>query len=162
MKGKLVVSALVAMVLVAGTGAALGQSERPVDKGFNQPTDISREDAIARVLAVDSRFAGLIDHDRLRREVAADFTAERYYTDSFYRVLGPWWAELDGWHMSLRDPLGWLIEVNLVTGCPEVELADADLPIDDPCAWRHTWVYLVEPDGVVTPVVEAGDPDGAT
>lgn len=159
MKGKLVATGLLALALVSGAGSALGQSQRPVDKGFNEPADISRELAVARVLAVDPRFAGLIGHDMLRREVAASFEGERYYTDSYYRVLGPSWAELDGWYMSLREPVGWLIEVNLVTGCPTVELDEANLPIDDPCAWRRTWIYWVAPDGVVTPVLELGDPD---
>lgn len=158
MKGKLAVTGLLPLALLSGGGSALAQDAADDELATPTGTMQQRANDVALVLASDPRFEGLIDFETLRREVAADFEGERYFTSSFYRVLGPTFSELTGF-VSLREPVGRLIEVNLVTDCAEFELDGEALPTEDWCAWRHTWVYLVEPDGTVAPVYDAGDPD---
>lgn len=158
MKGKLAVTGLLSLTLLSGSGSALAQ-DAPDDE-LAPPTGIVQQRAndVALVLASDPRFADLTDYETLRREFAATFEGERYFTSSFYRVLGPTLSDLTGF-ITFREPVGRLIEVSLVTDCAEFELDGEALPNQDPCAWRHTWVYLVEPDGTVVPVYDAGDPD---
>jgi len=158
MKGKLAVTGLLSLTLLSGGGSALAQDA--ADDELATPTGIMQQRAndVALVLASDPRFADLTDYETLRRETAASWETERYFTSSFYRVLGPTFGDLTGF-VSFREPVGRLIEVNLVTDCAEFEFDDAAFPNEDPCAWRHTWVYLVEPDGTVAPVYDAGDPD---
>ena len=49
--------------------------------------------------------------------------------------------------------------------CEESELVpgfslDTMMPFfDDPCEWRHSWYYRVQPDGTVTLLFDEGDPD---
>ncbi len=157
MKGKLAVAGLLSLALLSGAGAAVAQDA--ADDGLTTPTSISREDAVALVLASDPRFADLVAFETLGREIAADYSFERWFTSSFYRLLGPTFGDYADTFVTFRAPMGRLIEVNLATDCAEVELVDTALPIEDPCAWRHTWLFMVEPDGTVARIYDAGDPE---
>ena len=52
----------------------------------------------------------------------------------------------------------WLVEVTLVDGCAPFETgagpSSDTAPLPDPCAWRHSWFYRVEPDDTVTLLFE--------
>lgn len=157
MKGKLAVAGLLSSALLSGAGSAVAQDA--ADDGLTTPTSISREDAVALVLGSDPRFADVVAGETLGREIAADFSTERWFTSSYYRVLGPTLGNYADTFVTFRAPMERLIEVNLVTDCAEVELADTVLPIEDPCAWRHRWLFMVEPDGTVAPLYDAGDPE---
>ena len=157
MKCKVVVAGLLSLALLSGAGTAVAQDA--ADDGLTTPTSIGREEAVALVLASDPRFADLVAFETLGREIAADFAVERWFTSSFYRVLGPSFGDYADTFVTFRAPMGRLVEVNLAADCAEVELVDTALPIEDPCAWRHTWVFMVEPDGTVVPLYDTGDPE---
>ena len=40
-----------------------------------------------------------------------------------------------------------------------VEPTSGPVPALDPCAWRHSWYYRVQPDGTVSLLFDEGDPD---
>jgi hypothetical protein len=145
------------LALLSGAGTAVAQNA--ADDGLTTPTSIGREEAVSLVLASDARFADLVAFETLGREIAADYRTERWFTSSYYRVLGPSLGDYADTFVTLRAPMGRLIEVNLAADCAEVELVDTALPIEDPCAWRHTWVFMVEPDGTVVPLYDTGDPE---
>jgi len=157
MKGKLAVAALLTSALLSGVGPAFARDT--ADDAVTAPTSISREDAVALVLDSDPRFADLVDFETLGREIAADFAMARWFRSSFYRVLGPSFGDYADTLVTFRTPMERLIEVNLATDCAEVELVDTALPIEDPCAWRHRWLFVVEPDGTVARLYDAGDPE---
>ena len=61
-------------------------------------------------------------------------------------------------------PSSRLVEVTLVRDCEASELVPGGdlgtMPFfDDPCEWRHSWYYRVQPDGTVTLLFDEGDPD---
>jgi hypothetical protein len=118
-----------------------------------------REEVVELVLAQDPRFAGLPDYERLRVEMAREFTVMPVAASPYYRVLPTMateWSQVG--FLTFRHPATWLIEVNLVDDCLEQE-GEGILPIADPCGWRHAWYYRVEPDDTVTLLFDEGDPD---
>ena len=150
-----------ALSLALSTGSrASAQSSAPALDNGTTDAGITREAAVALVLATDPRFADLPDFEDVRAAGAAEFrTAEAVLMSDWYRVLGPTATELaDLGMVSLRHPGSWLIETSLVEACADPE-GDIEFPMADPCAWRHSWYHLVSPDGSVTLLGDEGDPE---
>ncbi len=155
------------MLLMAGSFALLlailmvvpvmGVDPSPsTSPGGNAATASTPTGAVALVLATDPRFAGLSDYEVLRRRTAAEFRPY-IFLDSYYRELPTRTAELSQWGSAERQPGSRLIEVTLVRDC--VEPTSGPVPALDPCAWRHSWYYRVQPDGTVSLLFDEGDPD---
>ena len=124
--------------------------------GFTDCWRSARAHAVSLVLATDPRFAGLPDYELLLRKAMSEF--DMYLTvGSHYRVL-PTDAELvqQGWYVY-RTPSSWLIEVTLADDC--LEPTSDPAPWADPCGWRHSWYYRVQPDDTVALLCDEGDPD---
>ena len=144
-------------MLLMGTAAAASDDANPTDPNAR------RDEVVVLVLAQDERFAGLPDHERQWIQSKAEFSFDPIIGSSYYRVLptqNVWYAPL----MDFGDGGSALVEIILVEGCevPEddSELLTPDLSrYEDPCAWRHSWLYRVEPDDTVTLLFEEGDPD---
>ena len=73
---------------------------------------------------------------------------------------------MEWYWVSPKTPSSRIVEVTLVRDCvrysfPEgVQGWDGKEPVaDDPCAWRHSWYYRVQPDGRVTLLFDEGDRD---
>ena len=155
-----IVVILLALSLVLSTGSwASAQSSAPALDDEAAGAGVTREAAVALVLATDPRFADLPDFEEVRAAGAAEFrTADAVLLSDWYRVLGPTATELaDLGAVSLRHPGSWLIETSLVEACVDPE-GDIEFPMPDPCAWRHSWYHLVSPDGSVTLIGDEGDP----
>jgi hypothetical protein len=152
-----VIPLALSLVLSTGSWASAQSSAPALDDGT---ANITREAAVALVLATDPRFADLPDFEDVRAAGAAEFrTAEAVLISDWYRVLGPTATELaDLGAVSLRHPGSWLIETSLVEACADPE-GDIEFPMPDPCAWRHSWYHLVSPDGSVTLLDDEGDPE---
>ena len=159
MRGIVVIPLALSLVLSLGSWASAQSTAAALD---DRATDagITREAAVAFVLGSDPRFADLPDFEDVRAAGVAEFrTAEAVLMSDWYRVLGPTASELaDLGAVSLRHPSSWLIETSLVEACTEPP-AEADYPMPDPCAWRHSWYHLVSPDGSVTLLGDEGDPE---
>jgi hypothetical protein len=154
------IASLFALSLVLSAGSPAGaQSPVPADDAGTATAGISREEAVSLVLASDPRFGGLRDYEDLEKEQAAQFSFAPLLTSGYHRVLGPITSALAEYGVvSFRHPTGWLIETTLVEACTKPS-ADADYPLPDPCAWRHTWYHLVASDGSVTLLADEGDPE---
>ena len=157
-----IIASLFALSLVLSAGSPAGaQSAVPTGDVGAERAGITREEAVSLVLASDPRFAGLPDWEDLEKESAAAFSFAPLLMSGYHRVLGPTTSDLaEHGVVAFRQPTGWLIETSLVEGCTEPSAA-ADLPMPDPCGWRHTWYHFVGSDGSVTLLAEGGDPDPA-
>jgi hypothetical protein len=154
------VTGLLALPIIVWTGSpAVTQSPGPTGPTEAASASIGPEEAVAHVLASDPRFADLPSYEVLEQESAARFSYAPYLTSGFYRVLGPTLSELEaGRVVTLRHGLGWLVETTLVAACTTPPQEPA-YPLLDPCAWRHTTIHFVAPDGTLTRVSDAGDPE---
>ncbi|MFN8623112.1 MAG: hypothetical protein U0869_20430 [Chloroflexota bacterium] len=150
---------VLALALLLPGAAALAQSPSPDASPAADPTQ--GDLALAAVRAMDSRFADLPDLQRVRIEAARSFDLTPLLAGSWIGVLptydnffdpsehGPAWTDIG---------TGRLVEVMLVDGCPETVDLSATA---DPCAWRHSWIVQVAPDGTTTVVAEGGASDPA-
>jgi len=154
------VAAMTALGCVQLAGTASAASD-----GAEAPDPFARqEEVVALVLDQDPRFADALDYEHQRVVASANFDLlGEVLGTSTYHVLptqNVWYAPLiDFGHGGSA-----LVEIILVEGCavPEddSELLTPDLSrYEDPCAWRHSWVYRVQPDDTVTLLYDEGDPD---
>ena len=125
--------------------------------GASAQRPATRADAVALVLATDPRFADLHDWEALRLRSASEFKPH-ILIESYYRVLPTTGTDLASWEIVERVSGSWLIAVTLVKDCVE-PLSDSAPMAADPCGWRHSWTYRVQPDGVVALLFDEGDPD---
>jgi hypothetical protein len=118
---------------------------------------LREQDAVALVLAADPRFAGVADWSALTRKWQATFIPY-HLLESNYHVLSATGMDLAIANIPPRAPSSLIVAVTLVRDC--VDPSDLSSPVvADPCGWRHTWTYRVEPGGVVTLLFDEGDPD---
>jgi hypothetical protein len=122
--------------------------------------------ALATVCALDDRFAALPTFDEARRKVAARFDYAPIVAGSWIHLLPTFSGFADPLVLG-ETPPAWmdlndisLVEVMLVDDCQE-SVRDLLAPTD-PCGWRHTWLFQVDPDGTVVVLGQAGDDDPAT
>lgn len=143
-------------LVVLGTVAAASAAD-PTDP------DARRDEVVALVLAQDARFTGLPDYERQQIKQQSQFSFDPIIGSGFYRTLPTLASSVTPWMFDFGYPATWLVEVTLVDGCtplPTGEGPSSDTaPWPDPCAWRHSWFYRVEPDDTVTLLFEEGDPD---
>ena len=147
------------LLLIAGTTAgASDDAESPY-------ANARRDEVVALVLGQDARFAGLPDYERQRIKQQSQFSLDPIIGSGYYHVLPTnttLWSYGSGPVdlFAFRHIPDWLVEVVLVRDCVPVVGGEAlDLPLPDPCAWRHAWYYRVQPDDSVTLLFEEGDPD---
>ena len=117
---------------------------------------LREQDAAALVLAMDPRFAGIADWETLQLKESATFIPYPIL-ESNYHVL--WTTAMDFAMPNVppRALSSLLIAVTLVGNCVDPSVLTVPV-IVDPCGWRHTWSYRVEPDGLVTLLFDEGDP----
>lgn len=146
-------------LLLAATAPTLGQSPSAGPPAIEaEPASIGRDEAISLVRALDPRFAGLPDYEAQRKESARSFSWAPLLASSYVRVLPTTQNEFaDPRGVDFRYPAGWLIETTLVADCSD--LSENGMIVVDPCAWRHTWVHYVTPDGTVATLHDTGDPE---
>ena len=167
--------AALAFLVVASTTATFADPAGPgtdVDPagpgvgtdGFD-PTDLHalREEAVALVLAQDPRFADTLDFERQAALANSNFDPSLLLGSNYYRVLPTLASSFTPWMYDFGYPANRLIEVTLVAGCTPLPTGEApssdNAPWPDPCEWRHSWLYRVEPDDTVTLLFEEGHPD---
>jgi hypothetical protein len=155
---RVVIVTVLGCALVAGTAAAASDEAEAPDPVARQ------EEAVALVLDQDPRFADALDYEVQRIKGSQNFdTLGEVLGTSNYRLLptqNVWYSPV----MDFGDGGSVVVEIILVEGCEvpedESELLTPDLSrYEDPCAWRHSWVYRVEPDDTVTLLYDEGDPD---
>lgn len=150
------VVAVLGGLLIAAAGTAAAASD---DEG-NDP-NARRDEVVALVLAQDIRFADLPDYERQRIKQQSQFSFDPLVGSGFYRTLPSLASSVTPWMFDFGYPANWLVEVTLVEGCtplPTGEGPSSDTaPWPDPCEWRHSWFYRVEPDDTVTLLFEEGD-----
>lgn len=143
---------------LAGTAVA-AQSSPGVDA--TEQSGLTRDEAVALVLATDPLYADLPDFTLLRREMAATFDMGAILGSDYYRVLDILPMDFPDGFIDFRYPADWIIEVTLVRDCSTGDGDDplrvGNAPLPDPCAWRHAWFYRVQPDGTVSLLFDAGD-----
>jgi len=114
--------------------------------------------ALAAVRAVDPRFGDIDDFSRAQQRVSREFDWAPVVAGSWIRLVPTYGSDMD-LHPSLQLP-DWVaprvrvVEVMLVADC--AELADNGFPDDDPCGWRHQWLYRVLPTGEVVLLYDQG------
>ncbi len=149
--------ALASLALLAPSAATLAASPGPSLGAPAGDHDASAA-AVAAVRAMDPRFADLPTRFEQQVLMSQEFDWAHLLAASWIGVLptiattfdvGP---DVDAW---VDTGMGRFVEVQLVAGCPGTL---REYPVEDPCEWRHSFVYLVSPAGVPTLVVEAGDP----
>jgi hypothetical protein len=146
--------AIVVCLMLGGAFATAQPSPVPWRSGQAR---VTRAEAVALVLATDERFAGVEDFEHLRRLAAREMSFLPLLGSSYYRVLPTLTTEEPYEDMIIwRHPGNWLIEVTLAEDCTEPH--DETRPLPDPCAWRHSWFYQVQPDGTVSLLFDEGDP----
>jgi len=153
-----VTGTLLWLMLVSTATAAQPSPEA----GAAEQTGLTREEAVALVLATDPRYADLPDFRRLEIERSANFDMGIILGSDYYRVLPTLPTEFSGLgFIDFRYPGNWLIEVTLVRDCAALYDGDGPSsetpPLPDPCAWRHSWFYRVQPDGAVSLLFDEGD-----
>jgi len=148
----------------AGPGTDVEPAEPDVDAdefGQTEPP-AAYDEAVALVLAQDPRFAEVPDFERQANLASSNFDNSLLLGSDYYRVM-PTLASAFSWMYDFGYPASSLIEVTLVDGCAEVPAgggpSSVTAPWPDPCEWRHSWFYRVEPDDTVTLLFEEGDPD---
>jgi hypothetical protein len=137
------------------TADLAASSPDPSPGPTREPTQSER--AVELVRAVDPRFADI----PMLEELQDDLALARYSVV----LAGPWIGALEssGRIDDFAGTMGWfdlegrVVQVMLVGPCDTD--ADAVLPESDPCGWRHTWLYHVDPAGTVTLVYDAGSDD---
>jgi hypothetical protein len=145
-----------AIVVCLMLGGALATAQPSPDPWPSEQPPVTRAEAVALVLASDERFTGVEDFEHLRRLAAREMSFLPLLGSSYYRVLQTLTTEAPYADMLVwRYPGNWLIEVTLVDDCRE-PLAETG-PWPDPCAWRHSWFYRVQPDGSVSLLLDEGD-----
>lgn len=150
---RILASSLAVLLLASAPGAAIAGSHEAA----------TAEEAVALVLASDPRFAEASDWEPLVRRSMTAFEP-LVFEHSYYRLLSPASSSgktlEDAFRISPRAPRSWLYEVTLVRDCGDYVRPSGDAPAaEDPCAWRHSWFYRVQPDGSVTLLFEEGGPD---
>jgi hypothetical protein len=150
-------AAALGCLLIAGTVAAASDEADATD-----PLAV-REEAVALVLAQDPRFADVPDFERQAALATSNFDYSLLLDADYYRVLPTLASVFSPWTYDLGYPASQLIEVTLVRGCADhatdVGPSSDTAPYPDPCGWRHSWFYRVEPDDTVTLLFEEGHPD---
>lgn len=154
---------VVLMTLACSALVSSATVAQPSPSGSAGPTEqmgLTRDEAVALVLATDPRYADLTDFHRLEIERSAGF--DIMFGSDYYRVLPTLptdMAELG--FISFHYPSNWLIEATLVRDCAELNddggPVSLDAPWPDPCEWRHSWFYRVRPDGTVSLLFDEGD-----
>jgi hypothetical protein len=153
-----------AVMTVFGSLLLAGMAAVASDDGPTDP-NTRRDQVVALVLAQDARFTGLPDYERQRIKQASQFSFDPIMGSSYYHVLPTnttQWSYGSGAPdiFAFRELPDWLVEVVLVRDCaPVVGGETTEVPIPDPCAWRHAWYYRVQSDDSVTLLFETGDPD---
>lgn len=153
MRTRLLVS-IVAIAMSSTTGVAAVDADH---QGTSATPARTRSAALAAVRAVDARFATLPDFRDAQKRTAAEFDFAPTLAGSWIKVLPTFGEsndpvvspEVPGW----MDPGDRVVEVMLVADCPPSLTA---WPPNDPCGWRHTWLYGVSPTGDVILLTEAG------
>lgn len=146
------VAALTALML--GSTAVMAESSPAA-----QP-QLTQDEAVSIVLATDPRFEDLPDYEDLRREAAATFDMGSLFSSDYYHVMPTATVFSDVGLIDFRQAGSWLIEATLVRDCTDPDdSSDAPPPLADPCAWRHSWFYRVQPDGTVSLLFDEGDPE---
>jgi len=148
------IAATLACLVLTGTLAA---EDAPVEQA-----ELTRDDAVALVLATDPRYTDLPDYERLEIERGFTFDMGVILGSDYYRVLPtlPTEFSLLGF-IDFHYPGNWLIEATLVRDCSALYDGDGPSsdtpPLPDPCEWRHSWFYRVQPDGTVSLLFDEGD-----
>jgi hypothetical protein len=145
---------LLCLMLVSTATAAQPSSEAgPEELG------LTRDEAVALVLATDPRYADLPDFRRLEIESSADFDLGIKFGSDYYRVLPTLPTQYLGQgFIDFHYPGNWVIEATLVRDCVSIsEALDPTVGLRDPCEWRHSWFYRVQPDGTVSLLFDEGD-----
>lgn len=152
-----VMAVLTCLTLVsAGTVAQPSPEAGPTGQ-----TGLTRDEAVELVLASDPRFADLPDFARLEIERSANFDMGIILGSDYYRVLPTLPTQYLGQgFIDFHYPGNWVIEATLVRDCVSIsEALDPTVGLRDPCEWRHSWFYRVQPDGTVSLLFDEGDPD---
>jgi hypothetical protein len=145
-----------AIVVCLILGGAFATAQPSPDPWSSEQAPVTAAEAVALVLATDERFAGVEDFEHLRRLAAREMSFLPLLGSSYYRVLQTLTTEAPYADMILwRSPGNWLIELTLVEDCTLP--LDESGPWPDPCAWRHSWFYQVQPDGTVSLLLDEGD-----
>ena len=152
-----VMGMLLCLTLVSTATAA----EPAPEAGPTEQTGLNRDEAIALVLATDPRYADLPDFARLEIESSAYFDLGIKFGSGYYRVLPTLPTQYLGQgFIDFHYPGNWVIEATLVRDCVSIsEALDPTVGLRDPCGWRHSWFYRVQPDGTVSLLLDEGDPD---
>jgi len=151
-----VVVAVTLVCLVLGGTATVAQPSPSASAAPTEQSGLTQDDAVALVLATDPRYTDLPDYERLRTEAAAKFDYGVIFGSDYVRVLGTLPARFSEEGMFMfHNPVSWLIEATLVRDCTE-RSGDTG-PWPDPCEWRHSWFYRVQPDGTVSLMFDEGD-----
>lgn len=132
------------------------------EAGSTEQLGLTRDEAVSLVLAIDPRYTGLPDFARLDIERRSNFDMGILLGSDYYRVLPTLPSEFAGLgFIDFRYPGNWLIEVMLVRECATLHDGDGPSsgtpPLPDPCEWRHSWLYRVQPDGTVSLLFDEGD-----
>ena len=160
----LVVAPAAALADPAGPGTDVEQEEPVMSADAVGPTDLpsTYDEAVALVLAQDPRFTEASEFQQQANLASSNFDSSLLLGSDYYRVL-PTLASAFSWMYDFGYPASALIEVTLVDGCaahPTDQGPSSDTaPWPDPCEWRHSWFYRVEPDDTVTLLFEEGHPD---
>ena len=158
---RMAIAATFACLLLAGT-ATVAQPSSSASDAPTEQMGLTRDEAVALVLATDPRYVDLPDFRRLEIERSANFDMGFLGSD-YYRVLPTLPTEFSGLgFIDFHYPGNWLIEVTLVRDCATLYDGDGPSsetpPLPDPCEWRHSWFYRVQPDGKVSLLFDEGDP----
>ena len=152
------------LVTVLGCLLITGAATTATGEAASDP-NARRDDVVALVLAQDDRFAGLPDYERQRIKQQSQFSFDPIVGSGFYRTLPTLASSVTPWMFDFGYSANWLVEVTLVQDCTPLPTADGPssdtAPWPDPCAWRHSWFYRVEPDDTVALLFEEGDPEPA-
>ena len=153
-------TAVLAMMLLVPGGVVAQDTTTASDDPAEQ---LTRDEAVALVLATDPRFAALPDYERLRLEATSNFDMGIIFGSDYYRTLPTMPTQFSELGIfDFRYPTNWLIEVTLARECADLDeeagpSSDTG-PWPDPCEWRHSWFHRVHPDGTVTLLFDEGDP----
>lgn len=154
--------ALATLIVALAPAAAIAADPSPAPVPSAAPDRVdalkaAEQAAVAAVLARDPRYAGIADWTDLARESARTFLPHTLVASS-YRVLPSAAFDLAVMDAEPRTPMSTLVAVTLVRDCLPVDALPSPLAAD-PCGWRHTWLYRVDPAGAVTRLFDEGDPD---
>ena len=148
------IGTLLCLTLVSTATAA-----QPSPEAGPEQLGLTRDEAVALVLATDPRYADLPDFARLEIESSAYFDLGIKFGSGYYRVLPTLPTQYLGQgFIDFHYPGNWVIEATLVRDCVSIsEALDPTVGLRDPCEWRHSWFYRVQPDGTVSLLFDEGD-----